>query len=77
MQVDLLVHPVGHSVAAWVMLGPVRSYVSGTISGSKPCWLSSAALGHWGQRQPKHGCLSHRFFCFRVKGEKIVQYLKI
>jgi len=32
-EVHLLVHPVRHRVAAWVMLQPVRSYVSGT----NPC----------------------------------------
>jgi hypothetical protein len=45
MQVHLLVypryarykHPVGHRVAAQVVLEPVRSYVSGTISGRSPC----------------------------------------
>jgi hypothetical protein len=36
MEVDLLVYPVGHSAAVQVMLEPVRSYVSGTIS-SSPC----------------------------------------
>jgi hypothetical protein len=37
MEVRLLVHPVGHRIAAQVMLEPVRSYVSGTISGTSPC----------------------------------------
>ncbi len=37
MQIDLLVHPVGHRIAVQVVLQPVRSYVSGTISGSSPC----------------------------------------
>ena len=34
VEVDLLVHPVGHRMPVQVMLEPVRSYVSGTISGS-------------------------------------------
>ena len=37
MQVDLLVHPIGHRIAVQVILEPVRSYVSGTISGTIPC----------------------------------------
>jgi hypothetical protein len=36
MQVDLLVHPVGHRMPVQMMLEPVRSYVSGTISGTNP-----------------------------------------
>jgi hypothetical protein len=36
MQIHLLVHPLGHRVADQVMLEPVRSYVSGTMSGSSP-----------------------------------------
>jgi hypothetical protein len=36
MQIYPLVHPVGHWVAVQVMLEPVRSYVSGTISGTSP-----------------------------------------
>jgi hypothetical protein len=35
MQIHLLVHPVGHWIAIQVMLEPVRSYVSGTISGRR------------------------------------------
>jgi hypothetical protein len=37
MQINLLVHPVGNRVPVQVMLEPVRSYVSGTISGTIPC----------------------------------------
>ncbi len=37
MKIDLRVHPVEHRVAVQVMLEPVRSYVSGTISGTGPC----------------------------------------
>jgi hypothetical protein len=45
MEVHLLVHPrcarhrrpLGHRIAVQVMLQPVRSYVSGTISGSSLC----------------------------------------
>ena len=37
MQVDLLVHPLRHRIAVEVVLEPVRSYVSGTISGTIPC----------------------------------------
>jgi hypothetical protein len=45
MEVDLLMypryarhrHPVGHRMPVQVMLEPVRSYVSGTISGTIPC----------------------------------------
>jgi hypothetical protein len=36
VQVHLLVHPLGHWIAVQVMLEPVRSYVSGTISGTIP-----------------------------------------
>jgi len=36
MQIHLLVHPVGNRMPAQVMLEPVRSYVSGTISGTSP-----------------------------------------
>jgi hypothetical protein len=36
MRVDLLVHPVGHRVAAQVMLEPLRGYVTGTISRTNP-----------------------------------------
>ena len=41
MKVHLLVHPVGHWIAVQMMLEPVRSYVSGTISGTIPCRVSS------------------------------------
>jgi hypothetical protein len=37
MQIHLLVHPPGHREAVQMMLAPVRSYVSGTISGTSPC----------------------------------------
>jgi hypothetical protein len=37
MQVHLLVHPLGHRMPVQVMLEPVRSYVSGTISSTSPC----------------------------------------
>ena len=37
MQVHLLVHPVGNRMPVEMMLEPVRSYVSGTISGTVPC----------------------------------------
>jgi hypothetical protein len=37
MQIHLLVHPLGNRIAVQVMLEPVRSYVSGTISGTSPC----------------------------------------
>ena len=36
MEVGLLVDPVRHRVAVQVVLEPVRSYVRGTISGSRP-----------------------------------------
>jgi hypothetical protein len=35
MEVNLLVHTLGHWIAIQVMLEPVRSYVSGTISGRR------------------------------------------
>jgi hypothetical protein len=41
MQVHLLVHPIGNRMPVQVMLQPVRSYVSGTISGTNPCRVSS------------------------------------
>jgi hypothetical protein len=37
MQVNLVVHPLGHRVPVKLVLEPVRSYVMGTISGSSPC----------------------------------------
>ena len=37
MQIHLLVYPLGHWIAVQMMLEPVRSYVSGTISGTSPC----------------------------------------
>ena len=37
MQAHLLTHPLRHRIAAQMMLEPVRSYVSGTISGNSPC----------------------------------------
>jgi hypothetical protein len=45
LQIHLLVyprcarhrHPVGHRMPVQVVLEPVRSYVSGTLSGSSPC----------------------------------------
>ena len=36
MEVDLLVHPVRNRMPVQMMLEPVRSYVSGTISGTIP-----------------------------------------
>jgi hypothetical protein len=40
MQIHLLVYPLGHRIPVPVILQPVRSYVRGTISGSKPCPLT-------------------------------------
>ena len=36
MEVDLLMYPVGNRMPVQMMLEPVRSYVSGTISGTIP-----------------------------------------
>jgi hypothetical protein len=38
IQIDLPVHPVENRMPVQVMLEPVRSYVSGTISGTSPWW---------------------------------------
>jgi hypothetical protein len=37
MQVHLLAHPAGHWIPVLVVLEPLQSYVSGTISGTSPC----------------------------------------
>jgi hypothetical protein len=37
IEIHLLVHPVGYRMPVQVILEPVRSYVRGTISGSRPC----------------------------------------
>jgi hypothetical protein len=36
VEIHLLVHPLRHRMPVQMVLEPVRSYVSGTISGSKP-----------------------------------------
>jgi hypothetical protein len=41
MEIHLSVHSLWHRVAVQVMLEPVRSYVSGTISSTSPCRVSS------------------------------------
>ncbi len=40
IQIHLLVHPLRHQVPVQMMLEPVRSYVSGTISGQQPLAIS-------------------------------------
>jgi hypothetical protein len=37
MEVRLLVQPLWHRMPIQMMLEPVRSYVSGTMSGTSPC----------------------------------------